>query len=223
MENLITVETTARYYCVGNISSKIRAVWFVFHGYGMKAKQFVENFSCIADSQTLIVAPEGVHRYYGRGTQGEIRANWMTSDLREFDIENNNNYLNSVMEELISKGITESVQIGVLGFSQGGPTALRWVGQLERNIGIVVAWGTDFPKEVYTDGKTRLKINQSNTKLVIGNEDEYISSDKVDEIILELHDNGIDFDFHTFEGKHELHSDTIRYFHSRLMDDNLEY
>ena len=223
MENLITVETTARYYCVGNISSEIRAVWFVFHGYGMKAKQFVENFSCISDSQTLIVAPEGVHRYYGRGTQGEIRANWMTSDLREFDIENNNNYLNSVMEELISKGITESVQIGVLGFSQGGPTALRWVGQLERNIGIVVAWGTDFPKEVYTDGKTRLKINQSNTKLVIGNEDEYISSDKVDEIILELHDNGIDFDFHTFEGKHELHSDTIRYFHSRLMDDNLEY
>ena len=223
MENLITVDTTARYYCKGNISSRIKAVWFVFHGYGMKAKEFIEYFNCIADSETLIIAPEGIHRYYGRGTRGEIRASWMTSDLREFDIENNNKYLNSVWTELLSKGISDSVQIGVLGFSQGGPTAIRWLSQLDRDIGILVAWGTDFPKEVYTDGRKRLKINQSNAKLVIGSEDEYISSDIVDDIIMELHDNGVDFDFHTFDGKHELHLETIRYFHSRLMDDNLEY
>lgn len=223
MEITLQVQTTARYFTLGDISKKVKAVWFVFHGYGMRAEKFIENFDCINDSQTLIVAPEGMHRYYGRGTSGEIKANWMTSDLREFDIENNTAYLNSVHSEIIQKGLSENVQIGVLGFSQGGPTSFRWASQLKFDIGILVAWGSDIPKDVYLDNKKRQKINQSNIKLVVGSKDEYISSDRLDEVIIELHDEGVDFDFHSFEGKHELHEDSIRYFHARLMDDHLEY
>jgi len=223
MENLLRVQTTARYFTLGEISTNIKAVWFVFHGYGMRAEEFLKGFDCINDTQTLIVAPEGLHRYYGRGTKGEVRANWMTSDLREFDIENNITFLNSVLRQLFQKGISEKVQFGVLGFSQGGPTSFRWASQLKIDVGILVAWGTDIPKDVYLDNKKRQKINQSNIKLIVGSEDEYISSEQVDAIIMDLHDEGVTFDFHTFEGRHELHEETIRYFHARLMDDNLEY
>ena len=223
MDNLISVTSTARYITLGSISEEVKAIWFVFHGYGMRADTFIKDFECINDSETLIVAPEGIHRYYAKGTRGEIRANWMTSDLREYDIENNINYLNLVISELFNKGIPSTVRIGILGFSQGGPTSFRWTSQLSYDIGILIAWGSDIPKDVYTISKTKQKINSSNIKLVIGSEDEYISSEDVDSIIMDLHDEGVDFDFHTFEGRHELHEETIRYFHARLLDEGLEY
>lgn len=223
MENLLSVETTVRYSTLGSVSKDIKAVWFAFHGYGMLAETFIQSFECVNDSQTLIVAPEGMHRYYGRGTKGQIRANWMTSDLREFDIENNIKYLNALLIGLFEQGLSDKVQIGILGFSQGGPTAFRWASQLKVEIGSLIAWGTDLPKDVYLNNSKRQKINQSNIKLVIGSTDEFISTEKVDEYIVEFHEQGVDFDFHTFEGGHELHSETIRYFHARLMDDGLEY
>jgi predicted esterase len=223
MENLISVTTTARYDTLGTISKDIKAVWFVFHGYGMLSSEFVKEFECINDSQTLIVSPEGMHRFYKRSTQGVISASWMTSDLREEDITNNINYLNCVLEDIKSKGLSKDFQLGVLGFSQGGPTSFRWASQLDKEIGVLIAWGTDIPKDVISNGRKLQKINRSNIKLIIGSKDEYVSSDKVDNVIMELHDDGVDFDFHTFDGKHELHEESIRYFHSRLMDDNLEY
>lgn len=223
MEHTLTIKTTARYYSLGEINSDTRFIWFVFHGYAMRAENFIEEFDCIADSSTVIIAPEGMHRFYNKGTRGKITANWMTSDLRENDMQNNLQYLNSVLEELITNGLSDKVQIGIIGFSQGGPTAFRWASQLSVNIGILVAWGTDIPRDVYEHNKSLQKINSSNIKLVIGSDDEYISSDKVDDYIMELHDQGVDFDFHTFEGKHEMHEKTIRYFHARMTDDNLEY
>tara|TARA_R110002050_G_scaffold300793_1_gene472794 strand:+ start:1275 stop:1946 length:672 start_codon:yes stop_codon:yes gene_type:complete len=223
MDNLIEVPTTRRYSTLGCRSKNIKAVWFVFHGYGMRSDTFIQEFDCINDEQTLVVAPEGMHRYYGKGTNGAVRANWMTSDLREYDIVNNIEFLNCVIQDLYDKGISNDVQFGVLGFSQGAPTAFRWVSQLKVEIGCLVAWGSDIPKDVYLDNIKRLKINQSKIKLVIGSSDEYISSEKVDDYIMEMHEQGVEFDFHTFEGGHNLHAETIRYFHARLMDDGLEY
>ena len=223
MEKLISTNTTGRYYQEGVISIDTKAIWFVFHGYGMLAKDFIKNFDCIADSSTVIIAPEGFHRFYNRSTRGEISANWMTSDLREKDIENNVNFLNGVLEDMYKSELPKNIQIGVLGFSQGSPTAFRWASQLKEKIRIIISWGSDIPVDVYSDNKLLNKINSSNIKLVIGTKDEYISEEKIDETILELHDQGVNFDFHTFSGGHELHPDTIRYFHARLMDDNLEY
>ena len=132
-------------------------------------------------------------------------------------------YLNLLLLDLREKGLPVECEIGILGFSQGGPTAFRWASQLKENLGILIAWGTDVPEDVYSSNMGLQKINASNVKLVIGSDDEYISSDKVDDYIMGLHDQGVDFDYHTFEGKHELHEKTVRYFHARLMDDNLEY
>ena len=223
MENLVSVASTARYITKGVISENIRVVWFVFHGYGMTASRFIENFTCISDSETLIVAPEGTHRYYGKGTKGEVRCNWMTSDLRESDIDNNVNYLNLVLSELFKQGMPKSIKIGILGFSQGGPTSFRWASQLVLDIDLLISWGSDLPKDVYLVSKKQRKINASNIKLVVGSKDQYISSDELDDLIIDLHEEGVNFDFHTFEGTHELHEETIRYFHARLLDENMEY
>ena len=223
MEHKITIQSTGRFQTTGNINKDVKAVWFVFHGYGMRSDEFIKEFDCIADSQTLIVAPEGMHRFYARGTRGKIASSWTTSDLREEDISNTMLFLNSILDELQGQGISKEVSLGVLGFSQGAPTAVRWAMQAQVKIAELVVWGSDLPKDVLTSMVALKKLNESNVKLIIGSKDEYISEEKVDELIMDLHDSGVDFDFHTFEGTHELHEDSVRYFHARIMDEKLEY
>lgn len=223
MERVLSIQSRGRYFTSGKISEAIRAVWIVFHGYGMRADSFLNQFECVVDDHTLVVAPEGPHRFYGRGTRGNVAANWMTSDMREHDIETNIQFLNQVLQDLFESGISEEVQLGILGFSQGGPTSFRWVAQLNNTVDLLIAWGTDLPKDVYTDLKRLQKINDSNIKLVVGDSDEYISTEQVDDMIMELHEYGVDFDFHTYSGKHEIHEETMRYFHARLVDDKSEY
>lgn len=223
MQKTVNVQTTGRYQVLGNLSRNTRGVWFVFHGYGMRSEDFVKSFACIEDEQTVIVAPEGLHRFYSKSTRGSVAANWMTKELRESDITNNVSFLNHVLEELYNDGMPENVKLGVLGFSQGGPTCMRWASQLERDVNEMVIWGSDLPLDVVNDIHKLKKVNQSNLKIMVGSDDQYISTGKVDGLIMEMHDKGVDFDFHTFDGKHELHEDSIRYFHARLMDDKTEY
>lgn len=222
-EHQIDITTTARYYLNGQISDRVKVVWFVFHGYGMLAEDFIKNFDGISDENTLIVAPEGTHRYYKRGTRNQISANWMTSDLRDADIQNNTQYLNSVLETLFDQGLSTESKIGVVGFSQGGPTAFRWVSQLDWSIDMLIAWGTDLPQEVLENNQNLRKVNESNIKLVIGSDDEYIDSDRVDDFIIDYSDKGVEFDYHTFDGGHEIHSETMRYFHARMMNGGQEF
>lgn len=219
----LPVYTTAQYNVLGKIDNSINLVWFVFHGYGMRSEEFVEQFECIADEQTLVVAPEGIHRFYKKGTYGGIGANWMTSDLREEDIQNNISYLNLLVKDLHDRGIRKDVKFAVLGFSQGSPTAFRWASRLSIPISTIVSWGSDIPTDVYKDIKLLQKVNESKIKLVIGDTDKYISSDQVDDLIIALHDQGVQFDFHTFSGGHELNEELIRYFHARILDSQMEY
>lgn len=223
MEVSISTKTEGRFFTKGENNSSNLAVWFVFHGYGMRADEFINEFDGIDDGQTLIIAPEGLHRFYLKSTKGKIGASWMTSDLRGFDISNNITFLESVVESIKTYNLGDNCKFGVLGFSQGAPAALRWVAHTNLKISEVVVWGSDFPKDVFQDTKKLKKINEMNLKLVIGSKDQYISSDQTDDLIMNLHDEGVEFDFHTFDGLHELHSKTIRYFHARLIDDKSEY
>ncbi|MGB1004442.1 MAG: alpha/beta hydrolase [Salibacteraceae bacterium] len=223
MDHTLKVSTEGRYYTLGEGNPINKSVWFVFHGYGMRAEDFIKEFDCIDDGQTLIVAPEGLHRFYSRGTRGKVSSSWMTSDLREFDIANNIDFLNLVLQEIEKLNVSDDYKIGVLGFSQGAPTSVRWVSNLVKSVSELVVWGSDMPVDVIDKPVNLKKINNCDIKLVIGSHDEYISSDQTDDLIMDLHDKGVEFDFHSFEGKHEIHYETVRYFHARLMDDKLEY
>jgi hypothetical protein len=54
----------------------------VTHGYGQLAKTFIRRFEPIMDAQTLVVAPEGLSRFYWGGFDGPVVASWMTREDR---------------------------------------------------------------------------------------------------------------------------------------------
>src|SRR5476649_33204 len=63
-ERVIEVHRTARYFIIGDESREIRELWFVLHGFGQLARDFVQYFGDLADGPRLVIAPEALNRYY---------------------------------------------------------------------------------------------------------------------------------------------------------------
>jgi hypothetical protein len=82
----IIVTKTARYFISGEPSESIEQVWFVCHGYAQLANYFIRNFEILNDGKNLIIAPEGLNRFYWKGFSDRVVASWMTKEDREDDI-----------------------------------------------------------------------------------------------------------------------------------------
>lgn len=220
----MVVDATCRYFQLGTLSEDTKVIWFVFHGYGMSAKSFLENFADFDNGYTVVISPEGPHRFYGGEQDGkQVVGNWMTREVRDADIETQQNFLNKILDTVLNSVARTGVKIGVLGFSQGSPAAFRWVSQLSTGVDMCISWGSDIARDVITDVKKLHKINLCNIQLVVGDRDKYISDERLNEELIELHDMGVQYDFHSFKGGHRLDDKTIRYFFGRLEGMNQEF
>jgi len=92
----VIINKTARYFTLGTLSDKIETVWFVLHGYGQLAKDFIDEFSILENNTTYIIAPEAINKFYLRGFTGKIGATWLTKEDRENEIKDYNNFLENV-------------------------------------------------------------------------------------------------------------------------------
>src|SRR5712691_10353388 len=96
----IEVRRTARYFTLGPTHGFPRELWIVCHGYGQLANRFLSHFSPLDDGTRLVVAPEGLSRFYvdplsERRTQSvpRIGASWMTKEARQSEIDDYIAYL----------------------------------------------------------------------------------------------------------------------------------
>ncbi|OEK04081.1 alpha/beta hydrolase [Roseivirga misakiensis] len=179
MENRITVPFQARYEVLGTPSSNIEQVWFVCHGHGQLAKYFIRKFEKLDDGKTLIVAPEGLFRYYLQGFTGRVGATWMTKEDRQNDIENYLTYLSAVMQE-VKTSLNPDVMVTLLGFSQGGATISRFATQTEVHFDRLVLWAGIFPPDLPPLASHR-KLRDKECILVYGTEDEYLTAGRIAE------------------------------------------
>ena len=120
------VKQTARWFHLGQQPSDCGKILIALHGYGQHPAYMMESLKPLLDSieNLCIVAPEGLSRFYIKGTDGRVGASWMTRDDRVQDIKDNIYYLNSWWDSIEVKSETEII---LLGFSQGVATAGRWL------------------------------------------------------------------------------------------------
>ena len=132
-ERHIRVARTARYYALGSAGPSLREIWLVCHGYRQLAGRFLRRFSDLDDGTRLIVAPEGLSRFYLHDSEGShgkevpIGATWMTREDRENEITDYVGLLDAVVDEVSEESGGQITRLTVLGFSQGAHTACRWV------------------------------------------------------------------------------------------------
>ena len=213
-EHRVTVGRRARYYTLGDPSSgrAPREMWVVCHGYGQLASRFLGHFAVLDDGSRLIVAPEGLSRFYlgsGVGRDEKIGASWMTREDRLAEIDDYIAYLDAVYADLGGASGASGIALHALGFSQGAATVSRWAALGRATPRRLILWGGDLPPDLDLaaagDALRTLELT-----LVCGRQDTLITAKVVDRTAARLAEHRIPHRVIWFDGGHELHAATLQ-------------
>ena len=212
-ERHIAVTRTARYYVIGDESPDIEDVWFVCHGYGQLASDFIKEFESIAEPRRLIVAPEGLNRYYistapeFHGPDSKVGATWMTREDREIEIRDYVSYLDDLYTSIMDRiGVA---RVTVLGFSQGGATANRWLTRGSSRVDRLVMWGSTLPADADLNEAAEF-FRHVDLTLVHGTRDQYASQGMIEKYLETLTSHSIPHNVVTFDGGHRMDTKILR-------------
>lgn len=201
VEVVLEVPSSLRYRLL-TPAGTVKHIVYVLHGYGQLVEYFHLKFTGAQTDDTLFVFPEGRHRFYLKGTSGRVGASWMTREWREEDIR-----LNVLSLDLLHREISKNYaaeKITVLGFSQGGATAARWVAFGSVSCDHFISWASVYPPDLTIENYPAIA---KKCTFVLGTEDEYFPASDQDALLAEYESKGIQTV--RFEGKHDIHEETL--------------
>ena len=199
MKHKIKTTKTAIYHSEGDLKTA-KTIWFVLHGYGMLAKYFIKKFEPIVNDSTCVIAPEGLSKFYTKGFYGKVGATWMTKEDRENEIEDYINYLNQLLDTIIKENDTADLKINVVGFSQGGATASRWIANGKVTPTNFILWSSSFPDDMKFESFGK----HFKTYLLYGDKDEFSTNKHIKKQEVLLAKANINFKLIEFNGTHDV-------------------
>jgi predicted esterase len=203
----LRVQRTARYYTLGGAGGSPRDIWFVLHGYGQLAGEFIRFFSDLASDDELVAAPEAMNRFYlvsvGRNPARDrpVGATWMTREDRECEIADYVEYLDALYDEVAAAHVARGARVHVLGFSQAVATAARWIEHGRATVHRFIAWGGILPPET-TLAAEAPALRGVPVVLVAGRRDQYVTPEILDAERARLDAASIAYQVFTFDGGH---------------------
>ena len=206
-EHPIPVTRSARYYTL-DPTGEVREVWFVLHGYGQRAADFLESFEAIQNDHRLIVAPEALSRFYLKDHK-QVGASWMTREDREAEISDYVAYLDAVYDRVVSGLDRNRVRVVVLGFSQGGTTASRWAVLGQSAIDRLILWAGDVAHDLDLDAH-HAALSRLGLTFVVGSEDTYITPERLVAQETLLIEHSIPYRLIPFSGGHHLKTNVLQ-------------
>lgn len=204
----LVVRRTARWRELGDEGGDLRELWYVLHGYGQLAAEFIEEFDGLAEPGRRIIAPEGLSRFYPAGGSGPVGASWMTSEDREEEIADYVGFLDALHAE-VSAEISDGARVTLLGFSQGAATAARWVGLGGLRPQRLILWAGGFPPDL-DPGEFGASRPGLDLRFVVGERDTWITAEDREAERARLGAAGLPFHLDTFAGGHRLDAETLR-------------
>jgi predicted esterase len=214
-EHHIQVQRTARYYTIGKPGPATRDVWFVCHGYGQPAADFIREFEIIADPTRVIVAPEALSRHYVptepgfHSPEAKVGASWMTREDRETEIADYVGYLDALYNEITAQVNRKDVSITVLGFSQGGATANRWVTRGGSHVDRLIMWGALLASDADLN-EAAILFRDVKLTIVYGTRDKYSTEGMLEGYQTLLKEKAIPFELITFDGGHRMDREILK-------------
>jgi len=205
----LRVQRTARYYTLGGSNVAPRTIWFVIHGYGQLAGDFVRYFGDLANDETLIVAPEAMNRFYlvspdkAPARDRPVGATWMTREDRDSEIADYVEYLDALHEEVVGQAPRAELRVNVIGFSQGSATATRWMTHGRALVQRLILWGGLMPPETNL-ARGPAALRHIPLTLVLGNRDHYVDDAMLAAEQARLDAAKIPFEVIRFEGGHVI-------------------
>ena len=204
----LVVPRTARYGTLGAIDEDVEEVWVLLHGYGQLAHEFLERAGALASSARLLVAPEGLSRFYHEDHRS-IGASWMTREDRDHEMADYIRYLDLLKDQLFDALPASRLRLLLLGFSQGVATATRWAVRGTASVDALIAWGDALPPEV-DDEPYLSRLRELNLVCVRGARDKLFTEQAQGKHRERLERLGLTYRDVRFDGGHRLDDDTLR-------------
>lgn len=207
IKKYISIQRTARYFLSKELDKKVKKVIFVFHGYAQNADDFLESCIELSSEEILIVAPEGLSKFYWKDFSSKPSSSWMTSLERENEIKDIMSYLNQVTWEVLGDKHAQDLSISVLGFSQGAATASRFAAFTELEIDNLYLYGGSFAHDIdWTKLSSKIKLH-----FIYGDEDAFINEEQVNLAKNFVHEKGLQFEIFKFHGKHKIEKEALSF------------
>jgi acetyl esterase/lipase len=203
----LTVPRTARFLTLGPREEPLDDVWFLLHGYGQLASEFLGSARALARDRRLLVVPEALSRYYHEDHK-KVGGSWMTREDRLAEIADYVSYLDLLYDRIFERLRRREVRLRVLGYSQGVATAARWAARGKAEIDQLVLWGSPLPHDLEEDDMARLSRIQ--VILVGGTRDRFLTDEHLAEESTRLKERTVSFEVKRFDGGHRLDDDTLR-------------
>ena len=198
----IIIPKTARYTSYGELSSKTKYFWFVLHGSNMLSEQILYKFKDFDPETHFVIAPEGLSRFYVNGFGGEVVASWMTKRDRLEEIHDFSVYCSTLYDTYVQK-LPDSCKTIIMGFSQGGVTAMRWLHHLDVTVDFLIPYACWIPEDIdYSTAKT--DWNKICKILTYGSEDQFLNEKKIIEIQEICKAGNLDFHNEIYAGDHRV-------------------
>lgn len=199
----IPVERSMR-YSLRKASKETETLVYALHGYGQLASYFLRKLETILPETVTFVAPEGMHRFYLQGNSGRVGASWMTKEARELDILENTLALDRLHLELMKT--FHPKKILVIGFSQGGATATRWIANGSIRPNGFVSWASVFPPDIASIADEELDGTMKKW-FVLGTEDPYFDVNSAESACNDYREKH--FEVLRFDGQHDLNASLV--------------
>lgn len=204
----VTIETlrvprTARYGIRGDSTAPVTEIWFLLHGYGHSAEVFLDAMAPVAAPGRLLVAPEGLSRFYLKGSHGEVGASWMTKVAREGEIADQLSWLDALHDRILEAHRRERITVHLLGYSQGAAAACRWLTHGKVRPDRVTLWAGSVPADLDLEA-FRARLPAAGFLLVLGQRDPFIRPLRGEEEIARLRGAGLPFELVRHPGGHRL-------------------
>lgn len=209
IDQKLSVQKTARYYRRPALTTPAKGCLFGLHGYAQAALPFLQELIPAVPNDWEIITPEGLSRFYRKGTFGDVVASWMTKEDRIHEIEDHCRFLEQLHEVAVQQA--PAVPLRVLGFSQGVATAWRWLCTGNVKVERLILWAGRIPTDTrWPDVERRPSLP---VQVVAGDQDEWVNEGILQENLEWLNQQGIPAEAVYFRGGHVLDPTTL----SRLL------
>lgn len=212
----LPVTRTAHYATLGTPGPHIKQLWIACHGYGQLSKTFIKRFIPIWDENTLVIAPEGLSRFYWGGFDGPVVASWMTREDRLDEIADYSNMLQQLYTHY-TELCDPNVEIYLLGFSQGTATQIRWIMREFPRFNHLILWAGQLPEDL--DYQPHLSYF-ANKQLYFahGDQDPLITPKRMAIMREIIASSGLSFQEFPYKGVHKVEREALADFVKQITD-----
>lgn len=203
-EQQIPYTHTNTYSVLHTLSRKTKNVWFVFHGMGHLSRYFIKHFEGLDPDENYIIAPQATSKYYQDRKFKYVGASWLTKENTDLEKENVFAYVDAVWAEESKKWQGQSVNMILVGYSQGVSIVTRWASSRKIPCKQLLLHSGGIPTELLSKDFEYLSPDTKVTYLY-GDKDEYITeARKTEEQLKGLRLFGDRLIVNVFEGIHEV-------------------